>query len=164
MKFATILLFVFVTLPLQALGEGVCSEELMDANSDMVFVSCNDYFMIEKFIPFNRKGSPSIRMDFLTSYIKQKAETKSRDEELLSVYNEIKRLSNANNVGIAVPLDYPFYDLESSYHGSVVNVRIYEGASATDDEGKKWINDAYMLHKKMYLSIVEQIAPNKSKQ
>jgi len=164
MKLASIILFVIATLPLHALGEGSCSEELMNAESDMVFVSCNDYFSIEKFIPFNRKGSPSIRKDFLTSYIKPKADTKSHDEELLDVHNEIERLSNVKNVGIAVPLDFPFYDLESSYHGNIVTVRIYEGAIPTDEEGKKWLNDANALRKKMYLSIVEQIAPNQSKQ
>lgn len=165
MKTVYIIWFLVATFPLSSLGEKACSEEIIDHKSELSLVSCKDYFLVEKFTPFSGKGSPTIRKDFLTSYFKQKPEENGRDQyaELLAVHKEIKRLSTSE-AEILVPLDSPFYDLESSYHGRIAEVRIYQGASAVNKEGIRWLKDAYKLHKKMHISIVEQIAPNKSKQ
>jgi hypothetical protein len=158
MKFVPILMFALIILPLQLYGKEACTERKID--TDIVYISCADYFSIKKIIPWNQKGMPSLRNSFLTVHAKNNEKIESHDVELLSIYEDIKRLSDAE-VNILVPLDLPFYDLESSYHGSIVNLRLYEKAESTDEKGKIWLKDANILLKKMYFSIVVQIDPNK---
>ena len=163
-----ILILFFLLLPTLSSGQDVISsEDINEQLKEGIVRVKKKYNFHDDFIKLTtiryrqeEKGIPELTKNFRTTTLKSNGQAVNPNTELEQIYQELAYLISERPKRIKLILHAPIYDIECSYKGEVIKLRLIEGMGSENLEAKKWVNRLQDLHLKIFQSIVEQAAPN----
>jgi len=158
-------------IPTLSSGQGVISTDGINKRLEKDIEGAREkYNFYDDFIKLStvpyrqfKKGYPELRIDFQTTALKLNNETVNANNQLVETYQELAYLIANAPKSLKISSHSTVYDIECSYLGHVVKLRIYDEMGARNEKSKIWVNRAKALHLNLFRSIVIQAAPNKFK-